>query len=110
MDELLATIGHRIRAAREIRGLSQEQLAERAKINNSFLSQIERGLKAPSLKTLNAIGIALDISIGQLFADEATATSTLVEREFAELLAGATVEQQKDLLDLLRVGVKLTSI
>ena len=38
------------------------------------------------------------------------ATSTLVEQEIAELLAGSTVEQQKDLLELLRVGVKLASL
>ena len=109
MDELLATIGRRIRSSREVRDLSQERLAERAKINASFLSQIERGLKAPSLRTLAAIAKELDVPVGQLLAEE-EATTALVEGEIAELLAGATVEQQKDLLDLLRVGVKLTSI
>lgn len=109
MEQLLARLGTCIRSAREIRGLSQERLAERAKINNSFLSQIERGLKAPSLKTLLAIATELKVPVGQLFADDEGATSALVEREVAELLDGATAAQKMDLLDLLRVGLKLTS-
>lgn len=109
MDELLAELGQRIRAARDIRGLSQEELAARAKINNSFLSQLERGLKAPSLKTLDAIARSLEVPISQLFADDEEATSSLVEREVADLLANATAAQKRDLVELLRVGLKLTS-
>jgi len=110
MEQRLAQLGARIRSAREIRGLSQEELAARAGINNSFLSQVERGLKAPSMRTLFVIATVLDAPASQLLAEEEEATSTLVEQEIAELLAGSTVEQQKDLLELLRVGVKLASL
>ena len=109
MDELLTELGQRIRAARDIRGLTQEELAARAKLNNSFLSQLERGLKAPSLKTLDAIAKALEVPISQLFADGETMTSALVESEVAELLANTTAAQKRDLVELLRVGLKLTS-
>ena len=108
MDELLADLGLRIRNVRDIRGLSQEKLAERARINNSFLSQVERGRKAPSLKTLNSIALALDVTLGQLFGDEEMTISTLVEQEVAALLAAAPSDRKKDLIDLLRVGVDLT--
>lgn len=108
MQELLAELGRHIRTARELRGLTQEKLAERAGINNSFLSQLERGFKAPSLKTLYAIATVLEVRMEQLFADEKAATQALVEREVADLLNGVPVESQKDLVDLLRVGVRLT--
>jgi len=108
MDELLADLGQRIRDARELRGLSQEELAAGARINNSFLSQIERGLKAPSLKTLHALATELEVGLAQLFADEETTTSTLVEQEVAVLLEAAPASRRKALVDLLRVGLDLT--
>jgi len=108
MEQVLAQLGRQIRAAREIRGLTQEKLAERAGINNSFLSQVERGLKAPSLKTLHAIATELEVGLDQLFASEEATTTALVEREVAALLTDAPFEGQKDLVDLLRVGVRLT--
>ena len=108
MDELLADLGQRIRNARELRGLTQEKLAERVGINNSFLSQIERGLKAPSLKTLHALATDLGVGVGQLFGDEETITSALVEQEVAALLAAAPASHKKALVDLLRAGIDLT--
>ena len=108
MEQLLATIGRGIRMAREIRGLSQETLAARAGINNSFLSQVERGLKAPSLKTIHAIARELDVPVSQLFADEDATTSAVVEREVADILDAAPADRKKALVDLLRVGLDLT--
>ena len=108
MEQELAAVGIRIRSAREIRGLSQEELAARVGINNSFLSQVERGLKAPSLKTLFKIAAALEVGIARLFEDEETTTSAAVEQEVAALLAAAPADRKKALVDLLRVGVDLT--
>ena len=108
MEQVLVRLGRQIRTARELRGLTQEKLAERAGINNSFLSQVERGLKAPSLKTLHAIATELEVGLDQLFANEETTTPALVEQEVAALLEAVPVESQKDLVDLLRVGVQLT--
>jgi len=108
MDELLTDLGHRIRSTRELRGLSQEKLAEYAGINNSFLSQVERGLKAPSFRTLHAIAAGLEITLGQLFADEEATISAVVEREVADILDAAPADQKKALIALLRVGLDLT--
>ena len=108
MEQVLARLGRQIRTARELRGLTQEKLAERAGINNSFLSQCERGLKAPSLKTLYAIATELDVGLDQLFASEAATTSALAEQEVAALLDAAPFDRKKALVELLRVGVDLT--
>ena len=61
--------GERIRYFRNLRGWSQETLALQAEINPAFLGHLERGLKSPTIKTLEKIVRALDISLAELFAD-----------------------------------------
>ena len=52
---------------REMKGLSQNQLAKQLGITQTFLSEIERGRKNPSLEHFFILCEALDI---QLFPDE----------------------------------------
>ena len=63
-------IGGRIRYFRHLRKLSQEQLALQAGINPAFLGHLERGLKSPTITTLDKFVRALDISFEELFADD----------------------------------------
>lgn len=62
-------IGERIRYYRKLRGWSQETLALQAELNPAFLGHLERGLKSPTVKTLEKIAAALDISMAELFTD-----------------------------------------
>ena len=62
-------VGERSRYFRNLRGWSQEALALQAEINPAFLGHLERGLKSPTIKTLEKIVRALDISLAELFAD-----------------------------------------
>src|SRR5215469_16613998 len=50
-----AALGEIIRQQRELAELSMRQFAELAGISNPYLSQIERGLRAPSEQVLEAI-------------------------------------------------------
>lgn len=63
-------VGARIRYFRHLRGLSQEQLALRAEINTAFLGHLERGLKSPTITTLEKLVKALNITFEELFAEE----------------------------------------
>jgi quercetin dioxygenase-like cupin family protein len=47
------------------------QLAERAGVTESFLSQVEREVASPSIASVQRIARALDLGIADLFADEA---------------------------------------
>ncbi len=58
--------GKRIRELREERGYSLQQLAQKSTISTSYLSEIERETKCPSLKTLNKIAKALNYPCDQL--------------------------------------------
>lgn len=63
-------VGARIRHFRHLRGLSQEQLALQAGLNTAFLGHLERGLKSPTITTLEKLVRALNITFEELFADE----------------------------------------
>lgn len=57
-----AALGEIIRQQRELAELSMRQFAELAGISNPYLSQIERGLRAPSEQVLDAIARTLQVS------------------------------------------------
>ncbi|MGH2406583.1 MAG: cupin domain-containing protein [Candidatus Limnocylindrales bacterium] len=65
-------LGARIRTLRRGAPLTLRQLAERAAVTESFLSQVERGVTSPSIATVQRIARALGLTIAQLFADEST--------------------------------------
>jgi len=54
-------IGSKIREVRIHRGMQQIELARKAKISNTYLSDIENNRTTPSLKTLSKIANALEI-------------------------------------------------
>src|SRR6202521_4836112 len=57
-----STLGEVIRQQRELAEMSMRQFAEVAGISNPYLSQIERGLRAPSEQVLDGIANALKVS------------------------------------------------
>lgn len=62
-----AALGEIIRQQRELAELSMRQFAELAGISNPYLSQIERGLRAPSQHVLEGIAEALKVSADALY-------------------------------------------
>ena len=62
--------GEHLRAMRKARGLSQNELAERADVNDKYLGEIERGDGNPSLEVLQRLAKALGIDLTTLIGDE----------------------------------------
>ena len=60
-------LGDYIRRQRELQQLSLRQLADLVGISNPYLSQIERGLREPSEKVLDAIARNLELSAEGLY-------------------------------------------
>ena len=73
-------LGTRIRALRQARRLTLRDVADRAGVTESFLSQVERDVTSPSIATVHRIARALGLSIAQLFAEDAD-TGRVVRRE-----------------------------
>lgn len=67
MDKLV--MGDRIREARKKQNLTQEQLAEKLDVTVVYISQIERGLKLPSLPIFVKIVEILNVSADYLLRD-----------------------------------------
>ncbi|MDZ8071149.1 MAG: helix-turn-helix transcriptional regulator [Nostoc sp. DedQUE08] len=59
--------GKAVRRRRRELDLSQEQLAERAELHRTYISNLERGELNPSLETMEKLANALDISIPAMF-------------------------------------------
>ena len=68
-DDLIGLVGHRIRDHRQQRRMTLKQLAERAGITASQLSQVELGKSAASMWTLARVGSALGMRLSQLLKD-----------------------------------------
>jgi len=62
--------GEQIRALREERGYTLQELARRASLSFSYLSEIERGSKKPSIKTIEKLAGALNIAKSQLVEND----------------------------------------
>jgi transcriptional regulator with XRE-family HTH domain len=67
-DSQMQALGAFIRSKRKLANLSLRQLAERTKISNPYLSQIERGLHQPSVRVIRLISDALNVSTETLLA------------------------------------------
>jgi transcriptional regulator with XRE-family HTH domain len=85
-DETAARIGERLASLRTDRGLRVVELARRAGVSPSLVSQIERGQSRPSVTTLVALAEGVGAPIDALFREAAQAA--------ADEAAGATEAEE----------------
>lgn len=67
MSTLQILFGHRLRQLRKQKEMTQEKLAERAGVSVDLISNIERGINAPSFRTLEKLAVCLDLPVKDLF-------------------------------------------
>jgi transcriptional regulator with XRE-family HTH domain len=73
-DLTVRALGDRLRAAREARGLTLEQVSESTGISKPHLSRLESGERQPSVGTLVDLAAALGTRVGALFGEDAQGT------------------------------------
>jgi transcriptional regulator with XRE-family HTH domain len=105
MSKSASALGEFIRRQRELQELSMRQFAEMAGISNPYLSQIERGLRAPSENVLKAIAGSLQTSADALREQagvplEADGVSPVIEAIRAD--ERLTAAQRRALLEVYR--------
>lgn len=66
MEDINKQVGFRIRGLREKKGMTQEGLADRCGLHRSDMGEIERGELNVTLKTLQKVGVALELSLIEL--------------------------------------------
>jgi XRE family aerobic/anaerobic benzoate catabolism transcriptional regulator len=68
-SDICVLLGKRIRKLRKARGWRQLDLAEQAGINENYVSDLELGNKEICLRTLKAVALAFELTIGELMKD-----------------------------------------
>lgn len=63
-------IGYKLKTLRIAKGLTQEELADRAELSKGFISQVERDLTSPSISTLVDILQCLGTNLRDFFNNE----------------------------------------
>ncbi|KAA8753967.1 helix-turn-helix domain-containing protein [Paenibacillus sp. UASWS1643] len=96
-DVLLTLVGARIKTLRTQMGLSQVELAEKAKSQDTYIGEIERGNRNISLKMLAKVASALGVSVEDLFS-------------FGEITETESMIKQKQLIEILRSKLESRSL
>lgn len=65
-NEMCVQLGKRLTALRKCMGISQEELAFRAEVDRTYISQMERGVCNPSLLVLFKVATVLEVDCVRL--------------------------------------------
>jgi XRE family transcriptional regulator of biofilm formation len=103
-------IGKNINEIRKRRGLTLSELAERANISKSYLSNIERNLnRNPSIHVMGKIALVLDVDLKMLLKTEITKEEEqqLPDKEWMELVyeikeSGIEKQEYKTLIEFIK--------
>jgi len=77
--ELKILLGNAIKSTRSALGISQEELAARAGLHRTYVSDVERGARNPSLESVAKLADALELSLPMLFERLGRSRKQLVE-------------------------------
>jgi transcriptional regulator with XRE-family HTH domain len=74
-------LGQKIKTLRQRKGMSLQQMAEKASLSEPLLSQIESEVVAPPVATLLKISKALNVNIGYFFQEEESGKRAVIVRK-----------------------------
>lgn len=89
-------IGEKLRTVRQERKMSLRDLADRAEISASMLSQIETGKVFPSVRSLYGIASALSVSIDYFFPEQVNSNGASQESVVSSAAGEMTASEMRD--------------
>ena len=90
-------IGSRIRQYRLDKGITQEELAFEINTSAAYISNIERGIKKPSLQKLSEIADVMNVTLNDFIYSPREAYGEFFDREFQDIISLCTPEKQKSI-------------
>jgi len=102
-------LGQRIREERTKYRLTQEQLAEVAEVNESYVGQVERGEKNPSLETLVSIANSLGVTVDYLLQEEVNVEPNSLINELISITKDKDSDELRLMLNICRMISKYSS-
>jgi len=107
MDNQLRLFGKRVRALRRAANITQEDAAERARLNAKYLGEIERGEKRPSFEAILALAKALGTSPAAFFQyDYEESDERILRKKIDALLDKCGLQQLQQIYRLLKALVE----
>lgn len=97
-------VGQRIRKIRKMRGLSQEQLAEKVGISTTHMSHIETGNTKMSLSIFVALAAELEVRTDELLYDSSPSGGGPAAERITESLSGCTARQLQIIEDIVKAA------
>lgn len=98
--------GKRLRAVRKEKGLTQEMVAEQLDTSPSYLSDIERGVKSPSLSTFIRLLEILDVSADYILQGSLDSAKVYMYKDMQERLDYLTPKQRQFISDYIDLYIK----
>lgn len=68
MDDVCQRLAENLRRLRTERGLSQEAFADHAGIHRTYVSDLERGARNPTIRVVERLAVALNVTPAELLA------------------------------------------
>ncbi|MFQ5789882.1 MAG: helix-turn-helix domain-containing protein [Acidobacteriota bacterium] len=106
---MYAEVGHRIRVLRQKKGMLQEELARKAGLSPSALSNFEQGRRRTSLEWLRKLSKALGVTVSDLIPDARSRKPLAENSEEEKLLTVWRKIGNSDLQDQLLEVIELTA-
>lgn len=98
----LRVLGQNIRQLRKESRLTQEDIADKARLNSSYYGRIERGEINVTIETLSAIAQALNVDTTELFKSETSSVDvTRLHAEIGKAIKRLDIRRLRLLRDLL---------
>ena len=85
------SVGARLRSLRKARRLTLRDIADRARLSESFVSQLERGQTGATIQSLQRISAALGVDVSDLFASAETSGPQITRRGARHPVAWGTL-------------------
>lgn len=102
----IGDLGKQLKQIRIKRGYTQEKVAERINSAPSYISDIERGIKAPSLSTFVELLKTLDVSADYILQGSVDSGKEYIYDEITKKLDKLTPKQRKFISDFIDQYVK----
>ena len=80
-EKIEMDLGSRLRDLRQRQKMTLEELAKRTGLTSSFLSQVERNITSPSVKSLREIASALNTKVSRFFEEERSRDFVFVKKD-----------------------------
>jgi len=99
---VLKEIGARIRAVRQSRNMSQQELADKAGLSLPHISDVELGKTNPLLLNFIKMAEALQVSTDSLLRPDVPEVKDLYKNEAMEVLADCTASEMEAIMKIVR--------